>query len=171
MEKELSKKRLAYDKYILSWLHARGLSLSDWMEAVLAYQQENPEDKIALERWELYEGFRNEVYACFNEFSDNEYQIDESPTKTRMYNPIQEGFFMIDSITHTEYPEYPGVDIEFISESPGNWTSRPRILFEKPEGEDLRVLIWADVNEEDYTDEIIFNQTVKEKKERGHVNE
>ena len=58
-------------------------------------------------------------------------------------------------------PMYPGLDIEFISDKePENKLSRPRVLIEKPINEDshlcerLRAVIWADRDQEDYTDAI-----------------
>lgn len=55
--------------------------------------------------------------------------------------------------------EYPGIDVEFVSdnENPNN-LSRPRVLFESPKEQGLRALIWDDVNNEDYTNEIVFNK-------------
>lgn len=62
--------------------------------------------------------------------------------------------------TETTDPDYPGIDVEFVSDSDnGEYASRPRVLFEKPveEGE-LRALVWDDKNSEDYTKEIIFEK-------------
>ena len=56
--------------------------------------------------------------------------------------------------------DYPGIDIEFIADNEDeNAISRPRILFEYPTYEDgkLRVLIWDDKDNEDYTREIVFD--------------
>ena len=55
-------------------------------------------------------------------------------------------------------PDYPGIDIEFISDNESKEAlSRPRILFEKPiEDGDLRALIWNNPHNEDYSKEIIF---------------
>lgn len=55
-------------------------------------------------------------------------------------------------------PDYPGIDIEFVADKVDeNSLSRPRVLFEYPEHGKLRLLIWSDKNNEDYTQEIIFN--------------
>ena len=54
--------------------------------------------------------------------------------------------------------EYPGIDIEFVANHVDeNSLSRPRVLFEYPKDGKLRLLIWSDKNNEDYTQEIIFN--------------
>ena len=54
--------------------------------------------------------------------------------------------------------DYPGIDIEFVADKVDeNSLSRPRILFEYPKDGKLRLLIWNDKNNEDYTQEIIFN--------------
>lgn len=53
---------------------------------------------------------------------------------------------------------YPGICVEFVADDDiGETLSRPTALMEKPIGEDLRVLIWSDENDEDYTTEIEFN--------------
>lgn len=52
-------------------------------------------------------------------------------------------------------PDYPGIDVEFVADDDnGEKASRPRVLFEKPLGDVLRVLVWNDQNSEDYSEEI-----------------
>ena len=59
--------------------------------------------------------------------------------------------------TVSEDPNYPGIDVEFVADDDcGENLSRPRVLFEKPIDGDLRALIWADTNDEDYSEEIVF---------------
>lgn len=54
-------------------------------------------------------------------------------------------------------PNYPGIDVEYVADNDnGQMQSRPRVLFECPNGGCLRALIWKDPNSEDYTDEIEF---------------
>lgn len=54
--------------------------------------------------------------------------------------------------------DYPGIDVEFVADNDtGEDLSRPRVLFEKPKDGELRVLVWDDKNNEDYTKEITFN--------------
>lgn len=54
--------------------------------------------------------------------------------------------------------DYPGIDIEFVADNDnGENLSRPRIVFEYPIDGKLRVLVWDDKNNEDYTREIIFD--------------
>lgn len=54
--------------------------------------------------------------------------------------------------------DYPGICIEFIADNErDDALSRPSVLIEKPVGDELRVLIWADEDVEDYTTEIKFN--------------
>ncbi len=57
-------------------------------------------------------------------------------------------------------PNYPGVDVEFISSNDDskNKASRPRVVFEYPKDGGLRMLIWADRDSEDYTDIIEFDK-------------
>lgn len=57
-------------------------------------------------------------------------------------------------------PQYPGLDIEYISDNEPDKLSRPRVLIEKAMDEaskrsgHLRAVIWADRDREDYTDTI-----------------
>lgn len=47
---------------------------------------------------------------------------------------------------------YPGVDIEFVSyNDTGANPSRPRVVVEYPKDDNLRVLIWNNPEDEDYT--------------------
>lgn len=55
-------------------------------------------------------------------------------------------------------PDYPGIDVEFVPDNyDGETLSMPRVLFEKPIDDKLRVLIWDDADNEDYTKEILFD--------------
>ena len=59
--------------------------------------------------------------------------------------------------TAAQDEDYPGIDVEFVPDKPQeDALSFPRVLFEKPKDNDLSVLIWADPNDEDYSDEIEF---------------
>ncbi len=58
----------------------------------------------------------------------------------------------------SEDPDYPGIDVEFVPDNyNGETLSIPRVLFEKPVDDKLRALIWDDVDDEDYTKEIVFD--------------
>ena len=53
---------------------------------------------------------------------------------------------------------YPGICVEFVADNESDDDlSRPTVLVEKPVGDDLRVLIWGDKGDEDYTTEVKFN--------------
>jgi hypothetical protein len=53
--------------------------------------------------------------------------------------------------------DYPGICVEFIADNENdNILSRPTVLIEKPVDDELRVLVWTDENDEDYTTEIKF---------------
>ena len=77
---------------------------------------------------------------------------------------IQGGYFVA---TEASDPDYPGIDVEFVSDSDnGEYASRPRVLFERPvESGELRALIWNDKNSEDYTEEIIFEEQRRQNNE------
>lgn len=55
-------------------------------------------------------------------------------------------------------PQYPGIDVEFISDNDNDmFQSRPRVLIEQPDKDlGLRILVWNDRNQEDYTEEILL---------------
>ncbi len=53
--------------------------------------------------------------------------------------------------------QYPGIDVEFVPDNPSDCVSDPRVLIEKPVGENLRVLVWTDKDNEDFTQKITFN--------------
>ena len=71
--------------------------------------------------------------------------------------PIGNGYL---DIRASVDPDYPGLDVEFIpdNETDGTYRTRPRVLIERPNGEGLRVLVWADPRSEDYSDEIEFGE-------------
>ena len=53
--------------------------------------------------------------------------------------------------------DYPGICVEFVADNENdNIMSRPTVLIEKPVDDDLRVLVWSDEDDEDYTTEIKF---------------
>ena len=54
--------------------------------------------------------------------------------------------------------DYPGICVEFIADDDiGEALSRPTVLIEKPVDDELRVLVWEDEDDEDYTTEIKFH--------------
>jgi hypothetical protein len=53
---------------------------------------------------------------------------------------------------------YPGICVEFVpNKENADTVSNPAVLVEKPTGGELRVLVWGDEDNEDYTTEIKFN--------------
>ena len=74
---------VAYNKYKLDWMLCRGLTLEDLTASILDYV--NREQLITgkvnpiaphetIWAWELNEGFKGELYACLNEFLENEFK-------------------------------------------------------------------------------------------------
>lgn len=80
--------------------------------------------------------------------------------KGKIYGiPLTNGYLRIDV---SQDPNYNGVDIEFISDKESELIkTNPRVLVEENvEGNnELRVLVWADANKEDYTDQISFYES------------
>lgn len=60
--------------------------------------------------------------------------------------------------------DYPGVDVEFISNKDNENIIRPRVLFEYPENGTLRILIWSNKDSEDYTYCINISEESEESK-------
>jgi hypothetical protein len=60
-------------------------------------------------------------------------------------------------------PDYPGVDVELESSADDECASRPRVLIEYTEEDEnvLRVLVWANKDDEDYTHQIILRDFKK----------
>lgn len=74
--------------------------------------------------------------------------------------PLANGILRVD-VSCDE--DYPGLDIEFIPNNENiKPVTRPRVLIEAPINENgtqdnLRALVWANEDSEDYSDEIIFS--------------
>ena len=71
--------------------------------------------------------------------------------------PIKNGHL---NIRVSADPNYPGLDIEYISDKEDDipnegLRTRPRVLIENNEGV-LRALVWGDPQSEDYTDDVDF---------------
>lgn len=60
--------------------------------------------------------------------------------------------------TLSDDPNYPGIDVEFVPDDDAHFVkSQPRVLFEMPKAsQELRMLVWEDPQNEDYTQEIVF---------------
>ena len=67
-----------------------------------------------------------------------------------------EGGYLI--ATESGDTDYPGICVEFIADDMrDDALSIPSVLIEKPVDGDLRVLIWGDEDDEDYTTEVKFS--------------
>ena len=76
MNDHLSFAKYAYEKYKLDWMISHSYTLYD-LAIVLEYMRdEMPHEKISsiLREWEDHEGFDGEIWACFDEFFETEYQ-------------------------------------------------------------------------------------------------
>lgn len=75
MSKTKKLERIAYEKYQLDWLKNHNFSIKDLLQEIetIPFSREVNivEDKLA-----AFEeiGFNGELYVCFNEFLDNEFQ-------------------------------------------------------------------------------------------------
>ena len=68
-------KQIAYEKYKLDWLLKHGYTLTDLINELDKMQEENPDDSVSqlFIDWEYGFGFGSEIWACYEEFLDNEY--------------------------------------------------------------------------------------------------
>lgn len=68
-------KKIAYEKYRLDWMLKHGYTLTNLMNELDSMQEEN-EDTVSqlFIDWEYGFGFGSEIWVCFDEFIDNEYQ-------------------------------------------------------------------------------------------------
>lgn len=78
-------RRKAYAKYQLDWMMQHGYSIMDLINELHQQQTEDPEDFDQLsypidklyEEWEEEFGFNGELWVCFDEFCDEEYEDAE----------------------------------------------------------------------------------------------
>jgi hypothetical protein len=69
-------KQIAYEKYKLDWLLKHGYTLADLISELDSMQEADPCESISrlFNDWESDFGFSSEIWACYQEFLDNEYQ-------------------------------------------------------------------------------------------------
>lgn len=58
-------------------------------------------------------------------------------------------------------PDYPGIDVEFEPNIEADKVGLPRVLVEKPNGEKLHALVWGDLDQEDYTTKVEFDEVTE----------
>ena len=68
-------KKIAYEKYKLDWMLHHGYTLEDLISELSDCMEEANEDLVVVfDVWTSDYGFGSEIWVCFNEFIDNEYQ-------------------------------------------------------------------------------------------------
>lgn len=68
-------KKIAYEKYKLDWMLNHGYTLDDLISVLSDCIEEAKEDlAVVFDVWESDYGFGSEIWVCFDEFIDNEYQ-------------------------------------------------------------------------------------------------
>lgn len=103
----------------------------------------------------IEEKYRNNYKTC----DVNEPIYQEMQPEITYTLPIANGKLVIDI---SKEDNFPGLDIEFISDDIREDVVKPRILIESPIDEEtkhqsnLRALIWAGAYQKDYTDSVIF---------------
>lgn len=67
---------------------------------------------------------------------------------------IKDGYL---DIAVSQDPDYPGLDVEYISDKEKELQTRPRVLIECPKDPNtLRCLVWGDPKSEDYSESVDF---------------
>lgn len=68
-------KQIAYEKYKLDWMLHHGYTLKDLIDELSSCMEEANEDLVVVfDIWASDYGFGSEIWVCFQEFIDNEYQ-------------------------------------------------------------------------------------------------
>jgi hypothetical protein len=72
-------RQIAYEKYKLNWMMEHGYTIVDLFECVGKHLIDDPDWSLAdaYDEWELSDGFHGEIWCCFEEFLDCEYQDKE----------------------------------------------------------------------------------------------
>lgn len=93
-------KRIAYEKHRLRWMLNHGKTISDLVRELTIMQQENPDDNVEtlFDDWEFGCGFGGEIWPCYDEFLETEYQ-DE--------------YYMRSLLNDAEWDVYAGERIPF----------------------------------------------------------
>lgn len=72
---DMDIKKIAYEKYKLDWMLRHGYTLEDLVSELSDCMTEVNEDFVVVfDVWESDYGFKSEIWTCFDEFIDNEYQ-------------------------------------------------------------------------------------------------
>ena len=75
---KMSRRRRAYEAYKLDWMIQHGYTLTDLIKEVGIYMKECEENiRDSFDDWEFECGFGGEIWACYDEFCENEYQNKE----------------------------------------------------------------------------------------------
>ena len=72
-------KEIAYGKYKLNWMMEHGYTIEDLFKLVGEHLTDDPDWSLAdaYDEWEMEDGFNGEIWCCFEEFLDYEYQDEE----------------------------------------------------------------------------------------------
>lgn len=79
---KMSRKQRAYEAYKLDWMIKHQYTLADLIKELQSCIEEVDEDEAIdlneiFENWEFDFGFHSEIWACYEEFCENEYQDKE----------------------------------------------------------------------------------------------
>ena len=85
--------QVAYEKYKLQWMIEHGYTLTDLIKELNLIQEESEDSSVfqLFDDWEFGYGFGSEIWACYDEFMENEFQ-----------NP----YYMQQLLTSTEFGIY-----------------------------------------------------------------
>lgn len=68
-------RKIAYEKYKLNWMMEHGYTLADIMNELNDMQEEEPDTCVSnlFSDWEYEFGFESEIWACYDEFLEYEF--------------------------------------------------------------------------------------------------
>ena len=95
----------------------------------------------------------DDVYSTVYEITYQIFEDEPNKTGTEIVKVREQGRFEIIKCLDNDYP---GVDVEFIPTTGREEQTLPRLVFEWPEGDALKVLIWGNPENEDPSETVVF---------------
>ena len=82
---ETDHTRELYERFRLQWMLDHGHTLTELIDALQTLREEEPEITLQsiFEDWEFGYGFGSEIWPCYEEFLDSEYQEMENARRTK----------------------------------------------------------------------------------------
>lgn len=159
---------LAYRKYQLDWMSSHGYGIGHIINELEKVQKENGESSIGdiYDEWEAERGFGSELWACYSEFLDSEYQDESYMRQLLTESEYREYLKDIHSLSEKKIqpsavdtphgtlkvepifdPNYPGIGISVVT--PEDVNSMPGVVVEyTPDEKCIRAVCYNDESDE-----------------------